>query len=226
MRDAIGTKGFAIISAVLNSEEVSQLADHLDRAPLTRSRAGARHLMSDAAIARLVNHPALLQIAGEVLGHQAFPFRATYFDKSAMANWLVSWHQDRALPLRCRLQDVPGWGPWSVKSGVIYAIAPTRALKQVLALRIHLDDSTSLNGPLRVLPGTHVLGVLSNDVAHELAMKVSPEECLVPQGGVLAMRPLLIHSSSKCGLEVRRRVLHVEYAASNFLGDGMELAVC
>ena len=36
------------------------------------------------------------------------PFRATLFDKSPQANWLVVWHQDTALPLRRRL-DISGW---------------------------------------------------------------------------------------------------------------------
>ena len=31
----------------------------------------------------------------------------------------------------------------------------SEALERVIALRIHLDDSTADNGPLRVLPGTH-----------------------------------------------------------------------
>jgi hypothetical protein len=42
------------------------------------------------------------------------------FDKSPDRNWLVTWHQDRALPLEER-REVPGWGPWSVKSGITYA---------------------------------------------------------------------------------------------------------
>ena len=33
----------------------------------------------------------------------AQPFRATLFDKSASANWLVVWHQDTALPMRAPL---------------------------------------------------------------------------------------------------------------------------
>ena len=32
----------------------------------------------------------------------AQPFRATLFDKSASANWLVVWHQDTALPMRAQ----------------------------------------------------------------------------------------------------------------------------
>jgi hypothetical protein len=49
-------------------------------------------------------------IARETLGKEAFPFRATLFDKSPTANWLVVWHQDTALPLQER-RDAPLWGP-------------------------------------------------------------------------------------------------------------------
>ena len=48
---------------------------------------------------------------------------------------------------------------------------------------------------------------------------------LVPQGGVLAMRPLLIHSSSKGRTEGLRRVLHIEYAESLMLDEHIRLAV-
>jgi ectoine hydroxylase-related dioxygenase (phytanoyl-CoA dioxygenase family) len=165
-----------------------------------------------------------LRIATEILGDGAFPYRATLFDKSATANWLVVWHQDTALPLRER-HEVPGWGPWSMKEGVNYAHAPADALEQVLALRVHLDDSTSENGPLRVLPGTHTFGVLTDEQIHDLSLKITEVECLVGKGGVLAMRPLIVHASSKAWSEIPRRVLHVEYARPSALCDGLELAI-
>jgi ectoine hydroxylase-related dioxygenase (phytanoyl-CoA dioxygenase family) len=108
----------------------------------------------------------------------------------------VMWHQDTALPLQER-RETRGWGPWSIKDGVNYAHAPASALRQVLALRVHLDDSTAKNGPLRVLPGTHTLGVLTDKALHELSTEIAPVECLVSEGGVLAMRPLIVHASSK-----------------------------
>jgi hypothetical protein len=44
-------------------------------------------------------------------------------------------------------------------------------------------------------------------------------------GGVVAMRPRTIHSSSKSIDDQPRRVLHIEYAATVHLGRGIELAV-
>ena len=40
-----------------------------------------------------------MTIAKRWVGAAAFPFRATLFHKSRSKNWLVSWHQDTALPV-------------------------------------------------------------------------------------------------------------------------------
>jgi hypothetical protein len=79
---------------------------------------------------------------------------------------------------------------------------------------------------LRVLPGTHRCGVLSDEAIGQFAAEIAPVECLVGRGGVLAMRPLLIHCSSKSQTENPRRVLHIEYAAVQPIAEGFELAVC
>lgn len=208
----------------MSAAECDRILDQLSEANIKRSRAGARHLLSLPFINQLATDPRLLNIAGNFLGQKALPFRVTLFDKSYNSNWLVFWHQDTALPMRQRF-EVPGWGPWSVKIGIFYAHAPTTALSQIVALRVHLDDSTTDNGPLRVLPGTHMKGVLTDEDVLRLAHSMSSVECIVPKGGVLAMRPMLIHSSSKSQNSAPRRVLHIEYARSLILAPGIELAV-
>jgi ectoine hydroxylase-related dioxygenase (phytanoyl-CoA dioxygenase family) len=216
--------GFAIIPNVLGGEDISRLSRDLAEAQLRRSRAGVRHALRNPAVARVAQDSRLLRIARGVLGSEAFPFRATLFDKSHNSNWLVVWHQDTALPLRNK-REAQGWGPWSVKDGVIYAHAPADALSQVVALRVHLDDSTEQNGPLRVLPATHTLGVLTDDEIHQLSTQVPAVDCVVQRGGVVAIRPLIVHGSSKSQSEHSRRVLHIEYAASEFTADGLHVAV-
>ena len=183
-----------------------------------------RHAMRNVHVAALTRDARLIELAQEVLGAAAVPFRATLFDKSPVSNWLVVWHQDTALPLQER-REVPSWGPWSIKDGVNYAHAPASALERILALRVHLDDSAAENGPLRVLPGTHTLGVLSDEALHELSTQIAAVDCLVPRGGVLAMRPLVVHASSKSHSAVPRRVLHIEFAASLAIADGLKLAI-
>jgi ectoine hydroxylase-related dioxygenase (phytanoyl-CoA dioxygenase family) len=108
---------------------------------------------------------------------------------------------------------------------VLYAHAPASALETVVALRLSLDDSTATNGPLRVLPNTHLKGVLSDEQIHALATDVAPVDCVAGAGGVVAMRPLTVHASSKSIDDKPRRVLHLEYAAAVSLSAGIELAV-
>jgi hypothetical protein len=218
------SSGFAIVPAVLDATEAAALAQTLSDGKLDRSRAGARHLMTHAAVANVAHDRRLLDIATAFLGAAPIPYRATLFDKSPHHNWLVVWHQDTALPLRER-RDVPGWGPWSVKSGIVYAHAPAAALARVIALRLHLDDSRADDGPLRVLPGTHSQGLLSDGDVHRLVAKLTVTDCLAPAGGVVAMRPLILHASSKAESDRPRRVLHIEYADSLEIGAGLHLAV-
>src|SRR5436853_33616 len=152
-------QGFAIIPAVLADPDISKLEQAFACADVRRSKAGVRHALKHSSVAEMAHDKRLLEIARRVLGTGAVPFRATLFDKSPNSNWLVVWHQDTALPLQERA-GAEGWGPWSVKQGAIYAHAPATALQRVLAIRVHLDDSTTENGPSRVLPETHKLGVL------------------------------------------------------------------
>lgn len=222
--DPIREDGFAVIPGVFAPADMDRIIAEIELCSPSRSRAGVRHALRLDPVAEIANHQDLLEVAQRVLGAAAFPFHATLFEKSSNSNWLVVWHQDTALPLRGK-SLVAGWGPWSVKEGVDYAHAPAEALSQVLALRIHLDDSISENGPLRVLPRTHSLGVLSDDEIHELSMRVAPAECIAPKGAVVAMWPLLIHASSKSHGLQPRRVLHIEYAASNAIAAPMELAI-
>jgi hypothetical protein len=220
----IETQGFAIFPDVVSEVSISVLLEELRGARLRRTRAGIRHALQHPAIMEIAQDPRLLDIASGTLGNRATPFRATLFDKSALSNWLVVWHQDTALPLRRKL-EAEGWGPWSVKDGIVYSHAPASALNQVLALRVHLDDSTAQNGPLRVLPATHKLRILSDDEIHDLAARLKPVDCVVGKRGILAMRPLIVHASSKSLSDNARRVLHIEYASSAFIEDRFELAV-
>lgn len=182
-------------------------------------RAGVRHLMSSPGVRDVATLASV-----RALVRDRVPFRATFFDKSPAANWLVPWHQDTALPLRLRTAD-PSWGPWSMKDGILHARAPAAALARIRAVRLHLDESSARNGPLRVLPGSHLLGVLSDDAVAEYARRAEAVDCLVPRGGALVMSPLLIHASAKISQPLPRRVLHLEFAESLEMDDGLELAI-
>jgi ectoine hydroxylase-related dioxygenase (phytanoyl-CoA dioxygenase family) len=222
--NTVQEEGYGLIPSVFGKDEVLNLLNDLRSENLPRTRAGVRHAMRSAKITGIALDGRMLEIARDVLGSGALAFRATLFEKLPDSNWLVVWHQDTALPLRDR-REVTGWGPWSVKDGVNYAHAPAQALEKVLALRLHLDDSTLDNGPLRVLPGTHTQGVLTDDEIHGVAERAKSIDCLMRLGGIVAMRPLVIHASSKSRTNSPRRVLHIEYAESAAVAEALELTI-
>ncbi len=216
--------GFCIYDAVFEPAETDRLLRAIEASGVARSKAGARHVLQVAAVRALATDRRMLDIAAGYLGEGVFPYRATLFDKSLSANWLVTWHQDTALPIAARAAN-PRWGPWTTKAGVLHAIAPASALERIVALRVHLDDSTAANGPLRVIPETHLLGVLDHSRIQALAASADPVECLTVAGGVVAIKPLTVHASSKVQEDRPRRVIHIEYATGVVLDHGIMLAV-
>ena len=215
--------GFWIEHDVLTPQECGSLVEAIGESNGSRGKAGRRNLMSNSSVASIVMDSRLVRIAGNVLKNQPVAYRATVFDKSADSNWFVGWHQDVVLPLASRFESSE-WGSWSRKGGVLFARAPAWALSRVVALRIHLDTSTVDNGPLRVISGSHRLGVLTSDDVSRTVRESNYVECAVPGGGVLAMRPLLIHSSPRAFSNATRRVLHIEYADSLWLAEDICLA--
>jgi hypothetical protein len=101
--------GFAVVEGVFGSGEIDSISAAIDRAPLVRSRTGARHAMRVPVVAELSQDIRLLTLARDVLGPGALRYRATLFDKSPLSNWPVVWHQDTALPLS-RREERLGWG--------------------------------------------------------------------------------------------------------------------
>lgn len=202
-------QGFLITHRVVSTQQCRALVESLEGIP--RTRAGARHLLAHPEVIDVATN--LLPIANGWFRATATPFRATLFEKTPTSNWNIPWHQDTALPVERRM-DVPGWGPWSEKAGITYAHAPGSVLTQVVALRLSLDDSTPDNGPLRVIPTSHQLGLLTDDDVLLSAKRLGETTCCVPAGAVLVMSPLLIHASSKATTDKPRRVLHIEYATT------------
>src|SRR5258708_32976640 len=145
------TAGHRIEPRVISQRQCDALLAAL--ATGVRGRAGSRHLMSNPAVAALAADDRMRAMAASMLGRAAVPFRATLFEKTEQANWLIAWHQDTALPFSARF-EAAGWGPWSIKAGVHYAHAPAWALERIVALRAHLDEFTRGQRPLPAIPGS------------------------------------------------------------------------
>jgi ectoine hydroxylase-related dioxygenase (phytanoyl-CoA dioxygenase family) len=215
--------GFALFSAVVYSAQVKRLIEAIaERAGKRVARRGsdyaARNLLRDVpVVASVAKSDAMMSIARSAVAENAFPVRGILFDKVCEANWHVGWHQDTMIPVAER-EDVKGFGPWSLKAGIVHVKPPADVLGRMIALRVHLDDCGPDNGPLRVLPGSHRHGILSSEQVKEWIEMHNPVTCTACRGDVLAMRPLLLHASSRAASPRHRRVIHIEYAAADLPG--------
>ncbi len=87
-----------------------------------------------------------------------------------------------------------------------------------------LNHTLAQNGfaviPVRVIPGSHLQGRLGTEQVHRLS--VGPAVSYrVGAGGVLLMRPLLLHASSAAHSPRHRLVIHLEFT-SGALPGGLE----
>jgi len=214
---ALATEGFDVVADVVCTERRAELTAEIERR--LGDSPGDRDGFQSHLVQTLARSPAVRALVEPVLGSAAFAYRATLFDKTGTTNWLVAWHQDLVVPV-AEPRNAAGFGPWSQKRGTWFVQPPASLLATLLAVRVDLDGSDETNGGLRVLPGTHRLGVLTPDRVAELNATRTPVSCRVPSGGALRMRPLLLHASSKALRPAHRRIVHFEFAASP-LPDGL-----
>jgi ectoine hydroxylase-related dioxygenase (phytanoyl-CoA dioxygenase family) len=170
--------------------------------------------MDELPIVReLVNSAQIRNLVEPVLGKEAFPVRSLFFDKTPDANWKVAWHQDLSIAVKEQM-EVEGFGPWSMKAGVLHVQPPASVLEQMLTVRVHLDDCDLDNGPLQVLACSHGSGRLDAEAIANWRQRGTAIPCTVPSGGVVLMRPLILHASSPATKPKHRRVIHLEFSAS------------
>ena len=206
--------GFAVVPACVDEKTLERLGTKL-----SDTSYAMRNLLAIPIVRELARSHAVRSLAEAVLGKNCFGVKGTFFNKTAESNWKVVWHQDLTILVRER-KEVRGFGRWTVKSGIVHVQPPADIMSRILALRLHLDESGEENGPLRVIPGSHKQGRLSPKEIAEWRKKGSVT-CTVPRGGVLLIRPLLLHASSACAVPKSRRAIHLEFAAVE-LPDGLE----
>lgn len=199
--------GCAFVDDLLDEATCRALARRL--ATPAPGSAGTRCLLSEDWCRDLAQqlraHPAV----AAVLPAQAVAIQCTLFEKSRDRNWLVPMHQDLGVPVAARVEHADLRG-WSVKEGRLQVQPPAALLQRLVALRVQVDDCLADDGPLRVLPGTHLLGRLDEGEAARLRRDPPHGEwsCTARAGQGWLMRPLLLHASSKATGSSRRRVLH------------------
>lgn len=223
LAEAVDRDGCAVVPGLIDAEAADRLiaavagsVPGLDDGSLHRDGElyGRRNLFAIPEVRDLARSAAVRGVVGAILGDGARAVRGLWFDKTAGANWGVPWHQDTTVAVRDR-SEVAGYGPWTLKAGLHHVRPPVAVLERMVTVRVHLDDCGADNGPLEVLPGSHRGGRL--DAAQTVAWRAGTpiRTCLVPRGGAVVMRPLILHASSAAEVPGHRRVIHLEYAAGD-----------
>jgi hypothetical protein len=186
--------GYLVIKRAISESDIAEIESRL--ASVTLDGAGTRNVLDADWCRQLSEKLKRVPAIHEILPPDAVTTQCTYFHKSESKNWLVALHRDLSISVKARV-DSPEWRSWCEKEGVLFAHPPEAVLRSVVAVRLHLEENTENNSPLQVVPGSH-------NGSNTRAERIT---CLVPRGGALAMRPLILHASSKLQTGTRR-VLH------------------
>ncbi|WP_423606505.1 phytanoyl-CoA dioxygenase family protein [Sphingomonas sp. MS122] len=185
--------------------------------PLPEDRPGLR-LSGVPGLAELLGpQGAIGSLVAPLASGPARPVRAILFDKSPSANWSLAWHQDRTICVRER-RDLDGFGPWTVKSGLLHVAPPFDLLARMVTIRIHLDDVPAGNAPLLIAPGSHHFGLVREDMIEAVVERCGIHACLARAGDIWVYATPILHASEAAAAPRRRRVLQVDYAAFDLPG--------
>jgi hypothetical protein len=225
----VGRDGYTVLQEVYSPQEVESITAELaaalggveEGAVAIRGEAGGLYAARNVlalwpAAADVWRRPALLGALHELLGPAFGLVRVLFFDKPPEQSWALPWHKDTTIAVRDNRRPSTRFAKPTRKAGVPHVDAPADVLETMLTARIHLDDVTEENGPLKVIPGSHRSGKAL------LLETAPPRSILARRGDVLLMRPLLAHCSnrSRPGTDRHRRILHLEFAAAPALPDG------
>ncbi|BAU53617.1 phytanoyl-CoA dioxygenase family protein [Mucilaginibacter gotjawali] len=216
-RQQIADSGFSVFEDIYTIDEINSIGAILNKAD--RSEKTFRQTADLFAIRQflkvlpevkpLVFNQNLRSVIDALFGNDYFVVKSIYFDKPEKSNWFVAWHQDLTISVD-KKADVPGYSAWTVKHDQFSVQPAVEILKDIFTIRIHLDDTDGNNGALKVIPGSHLKGIYR---AEEIVWNSeAPITCNVKSGGIMIMRPLLMHASDRTTSNKTRRVIHIEFS--------------
>lgn len=219
--EELNQKGFAIAENIYSDAEVKLITDHIQRIHGTTTSPGIRRFLQiTPGLQDLLFNSSLKTLLTEI-APKHFVVNSIYFDKPPGSNWFVSFHRDQTIYVKQKT-DAFGFKNWTQKDGGFGVQPPAEYLGDMVTIRIHLDEADETNGALKVIPHTHSEASVRPIVASSFSESDSVL-CPVKAGGVMLMKPLLFHASSKSTSDKPRRVIHLELCSLE-LPEGMEWA--
>lgn len=214
--------GWTLLPGVLGEGECIRIAAEIeelfsasseDAIESVRGRVvGGRNLLSCWDGWRcLMAQPEVAHVVESHLGSHAGVVRALFFDKPPGESWALSLHRDRTIAVANHYEPADPFSKPTRKAGVPHVQATDKLLSQMLTLRFHLDAMRDENGPLTVVPGSH----LQTEGTSRASDSRPVQTIHCDRGDLFVMRPLLLHGSKSCHAmtTMHRRVVHLELAS-------------
>ncbi|WP_295672446.1 phytanoyl-CoA dioxygenase family protein [uncultured Mucilaginibacter sp.] len=224
-RHQIADRGFAVFDNIYTSDEIENIESIINKADRSKKTFrqtadlfAIRQFLKEIPVVKpLIFNQKLKSISKALFGNDYFVVKSIYFDKPEKSNWFVAWHQDLTISVDKKMETT-GYSSWTIKQDQFAVQPPVEILKDIFTIRIHLDDTDENNGALKVIPGSHLKGIYrAENIDWNKETQVT---CNVNGGGVMIMRPLLMHASDRTTSSKTRRVIHIEFSSAK-LAEGL-----
>lgn len=216
-KNTIAENGFTVINRIFSDAEIQTIGkviENIDTSKETFRKSedlfAIRQFLKEVpGIHDLIFNEKMKNVIREIFGDRYFVVKSIYFDKPETSNWYVAYHQDLTISVDQKMQ-LEGFGPWTTKQNQFAVQPPLDILQNIYTIRIHLDDTDENNGALKVVPGSHAKGIYRPET---IDWTIETETlCQVDKGGIMIMKPLLLHGSNRTTNGKRRRVIHIEFS--------------
>ena len=217
IKERIFDEGFAVIENIFDQQEINEILTAINNTDTSRPTfrktndlfAIRQFLKEVPGIFNLIFTDKLKYSIAEIFGRNFFVVKSIYFDKPAESNWFVAYHQDLTISVDKKF-DIKDFGSWTTKQDQFAVQPPLPFLEDNFTIRIHLDNANEDNGALKVISKSHLKGIYRQETIDWTIEKETI--CSVEKGGVMFMKPLLLHSSGKTINNNKRRVIHIEFS--------------
>lgn len=217
LKQDLTLNGFTNIDRIYSENEIEQIILQIEKGDHSQETfrksadlfAIRQFLKAVPDVQHLVFNDRLKEVVSQYFGEDYFVVKSIYFDKPAASNWYVAYHQDLTISVDQKV-ELENFGPWTTKQNQFAVQPPIDILENIFTIRIHLDETDENNGALKVIPQSHQKKIYRPET---IDWTVETETtCCVSKGGIMIMKPLLLHSSGRTTNDRKRRVIHLEFS--------------
>jgi ectoine hydroxylase-related dioxygenase (phytanoyl-CoA dioxygenase family) len=212
--------GFSVLTDLYSDKEISGILACIENTEQdgnsfmkTKDLFAIRQLIKNVPeLSDLLFNEKLTELISDLSESQYFLTKAIYFDKPSESNWFVAYHQDLSISVDQKM-ELENYSNWTFKKGQYGVQPPIEILEDTITIRIHLDKTDKNNGALKVIPKSHLNGIVR---AESKGWNLENEFiCEVEKGGAMLMKPLTLHASNRTTNGKKRRVIHLEFNKHN-----------